>query len=343
MEELTLFDAKAKWLRDKYDTLKSISCLNKSALNNAVKFFKKWQTEDLISLKFNDFKKRIKAVTPDSKYYSDVFAFGIEAMDMAFMHNCTYIKTDKLMPVGVVFTEDLLLAMSSVRENYVVEFVMDDEEHETFSVFAEIFYDGVTTNYTYSRVVNGVYTELVRLAFSDDAIYLVSSGNENGHTSILFKCLSYDDIIKMFSDLKTEKDKRMLVPVQATLITAVCLVAEVMRSLKKIPEKVTKIEKRYSKRDSVMISYEDQPTDYMSNDYNYVHNFMTINEFVRNEAKQRKIEQGNHHASPKPHVRNGYYRRSPNGNYMLVNGEFVFAQDGGTHTYVESYMTGKTK
>lgn len=59
----------------------------------------------------------------------------------------------------------------------------------------------------------------------------------------------------------------------------------------------------------------------------------------------RRAYKGGHHASPVPHDRRGYYRRSRGkGDYDLINGEFVFVGNmEGTYSWVSATHVGNKK
>ena len=59
----------------------------------------------------------------------------------------------------------------------------------------------------------------------------------------------------------------------------------------------------------------------------------------------KRVSKGGHHASPVPHDRRGYYRKSRGrGDYDLINGEFVFVGDmQGTYSWVSATHVGNKK
>jgi hypothetical protein len=120
-------------------------------------------------------------------------------------------------------------------------------------------------------------------------------------------------------------------PVPLSLVYAIGdYVVKCFNERELIPRKNYKNREHYAQHQVSHVNVTDADTVVELSKFKYVY------------KKSEKYEwKGGHHASPRAHKVHGYYRKSPNGNYILRGSTFVDVGKGnGTHIFVKGFRRG---
>lgn len=255
----------------------------------------------------------------------DIFAQFVNLMKDKIEPNSVYINGDRIAWSISVFIRAVTENICPVHYPLYIGYISEDLEHVYFIANS------------YHPVVNSFDTKPVQFKIEGKGSFAVKAIVLNAKSRLvkvtsehLLDCVTF--IYKEITDSKNKKSKSDEEDIGSFISDF--LNKAINGDFDKVEESVVPQERAISvaKESKIAVEVEDK--------------LVPLRTYLREYVpSKKKAPKGGHHASPVPHDRRGFYRRSRGkGDYDLINGEFVYVGDKkGMYSWVPATHVGEKK